>query len=464
MKIKKLTVVFFTFLIVYVCDIGNVIALECSHTSLPIASDFLITSDEVEVSTVEVDSWDGTTPAETDDNIYYAFLPKNTAPVNAFIILPGGNCDPRAYAPAAHKIASQGFLTVVLPMPLCVARADKIIRDFEEIEKWAIGGHSVGGTAACIYARKNGDIDGVIIWASLPPNRLDNTNVKVMTIYGSKDGRCGPESVMSSAAILPVDTVFVEIEGGNHTQFGYFDTSPNSHFESDNAATITLEEQQEIILNNTLDFLSSMPHNQQMSANESCSQQDTFYTNVSKRESVYVYGNWYSSLNGMYDFYLTENKGNWIDGDSICSPECVASKSIFINGVTHDEPSGKINFCEELWKPAIGDNNTYDIILDVNGNGVYDEGIDYVDINNTFVDQGCLAVYILGEDNPRLDTIRQFRDKVLAKNLLGRKMIYFYYKNEDNIILILDRHPTVKKSAREVLESLIPIMVKILGK
>ena len=78
MKIKKLTVAFFALLIVYVCGVGNVIEVECSHPSLPIASDALVTSDEVEVSIVEVDSWDGTTPAEADDNIYYAFMPKST--------------------------------------------------------------------------------------------------------------------------------------------------------------------------------------------------------------------------------------------------------------------------------------------------------------------------------------------------------------------------------------------------
>ena len=163
MKIKSLTVVFFTLLLVYVCGIGNVIAVECSHPALSIASDALVTSDEVEVSIVEVDSWDGTSPADADDNIYYAFTPKNTAPVTAFILLPGGNSDPKAYAPAAHQIAAEGYLIVILPMPGCIAmpsdvniRADKIISDFEEIEKWAIGGHSMGGTTACVYAKKNG--------------------------------------------------------------------------------------------------------------------------------------------------------------------------------------------------------------------------------------------------------------------------------------------------------------------
>ena len=344
MKIKKLTVVFLPLLIVYVCGFENVVAIECSRQALPIASDALITSDEVEVSIVEVDSWDGTTPAEADDNIYYAFIPKYTAPVTAFIILPGGNTYPKAYAPAAHQIASGGYLTVILPVPECLAmpsdvniRVDKIISDFEEIEKWAIGGHSLGGATACVHAKKNDNIDGLIIWASFSPIRLDNTNLKVITIYGSEDGRCTLEEVKFFAKLLPEDTVYVEIEGGNHTQFAYYDTSPDLHMERDNAATITLEEQQEIIISHTSDFLSNMPHIQQ--------------------------------------------------------------------------PDG-----------------------------------------------GCPAVYLLGEDNPQLDTIMQFRDKVMAKTAPGRALIEFYYRNQVNVITILDEHPSIKNSARKILASLIPII------
>ena len=77
-----------------------------------------------------------------DDNIYYVFVPKGAVPRDAFIILPGGNCDPKAYAPAAHVSAAQRYLTVIVPVPNCVAigglvRVDKIIEDFEEIENWA---------------------------------------------------------------------------------------------------------------------------------------------------------------------------------------------------------------------------------------------------------------------------------------------------------------------------------------
>ena len=237
-------------------------AIECLRPPLPEALDALTSSATVAVSVVEVDSWDGATPAPEDDNIYYAFIPETTPPTVRFIILPGGNCDPRSYAPAAHAIAAKGFFTCIIPMPSCIAmfgytRADKIIEDYGNIETWVIGGHSVGGTAAGGYAVQSDTISGVVIWASFadPSSKLNETALKVLSVYGSLDGRATPEQVMENAVVLPADTVFVEIEGGNHTQFGWIDPSPNAYLELDNAATITIEEQQEIIVKVTSDFL-----------------------------------------------------------------------------------------------------------------------------------------------------------------------------------------------------------------
>lgn len=249
---------------VFIVLVGShcVDAIECLRPPLPEALNALKPSTTVAVSIAEVDSWNGKTPAPSDDNIYYAFEPKHKEPDVGFIILPGGNCDPRSYAPAAHAIAAKGFFTCIVPMPSCIAifgymRADRIIMDYGKIEKWVIGGHSVGGTAAGYYAVQSDTISGVVIWASLadPSAGLDNTELKVLSVYGSLDGRATPAQVMENAVYLPADTVFEEIEGGNHTQFGWIDPSPNAYLELDNAATITIEEQQNIIVRVTAEFL-----------------------------------------------------------------------------------------------------------------------------------------------------------------------------------------------------------------
>ena len=68
----------------------------------------------------------------------------------------------------------------------------------------------------------------------------------------------------------------------------------------------------------------------------------------------------------------------------------------------------------------------------------------------------CAASYLLGKDNPRLGALRKFRDNILAKSLVGIKMVELYYKNGAKIIEILEKSPLLKKSVREVLERVIP--------
>ncbi len=212
----------------------------------------------VTVSEISVTEW------EESSNFYYAFEPNYKVPTVGFIIYPGAWLDPRAYAPAAHAIAAEGYLVVIVKMPDDVAalgarRANEVIDNYPEIEKWIIGGHSIGGSFACAYAKDFIEkIDGVVLWASWPSVnfRLDDTDLKAISIYGSNDGH--PETIEEGAEHLPADAEFVKIEGGNHTQFGWYDTSPSPYQEGDNPADITIEVQQGQIIQATIAFLEQL--------------------------------------------------------------------------------------------------------------------------------------------------------------------------------------------------------------
>ena len=43
-----------------------------------------------------------------------------------------------------------------------------------------------------------------------------------LSISASEDGLSTPEKIDSAAHLLPADTIFVEIEGGNHASFGAY--------------------------------------------------------------------------------------------------------------------------------------------------------------------------------------------------------------------------------------------------
>ena len=64
----------------------------------------------------------------------------------------------------------------------------------------------------------------------------------------------------------------------------------------------------------------------------------------------------------------------------------------------------------------------------------------------------CTITFLLGEDDPRVDTIRQFRDEILAESSAGRKLIDTYYRNTSMMVEILDKSPAGKAFAKKVLE------------
>jgi len=58
--------------------------------------------------------------------------------------------DARAYAPSARGIAQEGYLVVIVPMPLDLAffapdGALEVMTAFPNVQHWAVGGHSLVG-------------------------------------------------------------------------------------------------------------------------------------------------------------------------------------------------------------------------------------------------------------------------------------------------------------------------------
>jgi predicted esterase len=188
------------------------------------------------------------------------FSPQTSSPSVGIIIYPGGHVDFRAYAPLARGLASGGNLVIIPRMPLNLAVfdidvADEIIQANPDIETWVIGGHSLGGAMAAEYVSANPlYVDGLFLWASYSAENTDLsgfTNLEVLSIYGTEDGDV--EGIRASRERLPRNTLWVEIDGANHAQFGWYGEQPG-----DGVATISREAQQKIILENTLAFLSAI--------------------------------------------------------------------------------------------------------------------------------------------------------------------------------------------------------------
>ncbi|HSQ40129.1 MAG TPA: alpha/beta hydrolase [Anaerolineales bacterium] len=191
---------------------------------------------------------------------FITFSPAGTSPTTGFIFYPGGRVDYRAYAPVLRMIAEQGYFVALVKVNLNLAffeinAADDVISAHPEVAHWAVGGHSLGGVAASSYASGRPEVvSGVVFWASYPADdSLKGLAIPVLSVFGSNDGLSTLDTIEESRALLPPDTVFVLVEGGNHAQFGSYGEQSG-----DNPALIPAEEQWAQVAEATAKFLETL--------------------------------------------------------------------------------------------------------------------------------------------------------------------------------------------------------------
>lgn len=163
----------------------------------------------------------------SDRGSYYAIMP-NSDTKAGLIVYPGAFADPRAYVDRYAELAQQGLAVFVVRSPfnfalLDIARADRIMKKNKSIDKWYVAGHSLGGVAACEFAKSNEEkLSGLILLGSFCSGNAADLTIPVLSISASRDGLSTPAKITASKQQLPADTQFIVIDGGNHTQFGMF--------------------------------------------------------------------------------------------------------------------------------------------------------------------------------------------------------------------------------------------------
>jgi dienelactone hydrolase len=193
-----------------------------------------------------------------EDSRWLVFRPQMSIPTTGLILYPGARVSPQSYAPIARSVAAQGFLVVLVPMPLNFAffapdRASDVIAAFPLVEHWAVGGHSLGGAMAAQFAHDHPQsVDGLLLWAAYPPSNapLTSQQLAVTSVFGTRDGLATLEDINASRSLLPESTTWVAINGGNHAQFGWYGEQ-----RGDQPAEISREEQQAQVVDATLSLL-----------------------------------------------------------------------------------------------------------------------------------------------------------------------------------------------------------------
>lgn len=166
---------------------------------------------------------------------------------SGFIFYPGGRVDARSYSPLCKYLAEEQHLCVIVQMPLNLAifgidKADEVRKQFPNIHYWVLGGHSLGGSMAARYVKSHiddPDIKGLALLAAYSDLDISNANILVTSFLGTNDKVFSKDTWLNTQKNLPAKySEFIEIQGGNHSQFGYYGFQ-----DGDGEATISHEEQ-----------------------------------------------------------------------------------------------------------------------------------------------------------------------------------------------------------------------------
>lgn len=211
---------------------------------------------------------------ESDANIevtfttnHIIFTPKTNADSVAILFYPGALVEPIAYAPFARSLAKEGYPVFIQPIPWRLAFTDKleqkayittkqIFSDYSKIHSWVISGHSKGGSMATKFAHKYPEsISGMLLIGTSHPREIDLSFLKtpVTKVSASEDGLASPEEIKQFSSNLPGHTNFIMIEGGNHSQFGYYGFQLGS-----GTATISRDKQQAELITAAVQMLSEI--------------------------------------------------------------------------------------------------------------------------------------------------------------------------------------------------------------
>jgi len=186
------------------------------------------------------------------------------APTVALVFFPGALVDPVAYAPLARAAAEAGFPAHIVELPrrgafggaedpALWARLRTVRGRAEAPRRWVVAGHSRGGVVASQAAARGDDgLAGLVLVGTSHPRDVDlsGLTVPVTKVVGTRDGLASRGEVEANRHLLPAATRWIWVEGGNHSQFGWYGFQPG-----DRRATIPAVAQRRQMLEAVLDML-----------------------------------------------------------------------------------------------------------------------------------------------------------------------------------------------------------------
>ena len=211
---------------------GKRLALTAAAVLIVLAGAFFwYVSDYYHAEGVALEVMAGEDGIEVRDNL--TVLTPSYPTDTALIFYPGAKVEASAYLPLLDQLRRTAIFDA--------DAAGEVMEQFPEVKHWYIAGHSMGGAMASQYAAGHPvRVEGLILlgaylYGDYPP-------ADTLTVYGSLN-----QSVEDK---IDYTENVVEIQGGNHAQFGNYGPQ-----KGDTPAAISAEEQQAQTVEAVADFI-----------------------------------------------------------------------------------------------------------------------------------------------------------------------------------------------------------------
>lgn len=148
------------------------------------------------------------------------------------VFFAGARVDPAAYANKLSGVAESGITVVIARPTLNFAILEtRPLSTWEGLAPgvgtWAVGGHSLGGVKACMYAADDAnDASAIVLFGSYCSVDLSGTGIPALTFIGENDELSTEAKIEAAADLLPADAEFVTIPDASHAQFGDYGIQP----------------------------------------------------------------------------------------------------------------------------------------------------------------------------------------------------------------------------------------------
>lgn len=192
------------------------------------------------------------TAVPKDERQYIHYTAQGEPQAN-IVLIPGGLVTPEAYQYLAASLAAEQFNVTIVKATrnLAIMSANRPLNHLHNTLPNYLVGHSLGGTVAAMHGQKELGVAGIVLLASYGVNPV---NVPVLSIVASNDEVLDPVRYEQSQANYTAGFKEVVMTGGNHGQFGWYGEQ-----EGDGAASISVLEQHQGVVNAITEFINSNP-------------------------------------------------------------------------------------------------------------------------------------------------------------------------------------------------------------